>query len=84
MGTVLGGLVVGGGWVGGTLVGGSVVGCWCWSVGKALVSDRWSMAWWRTCWWVGGRLLVVGDLSVVGGFLIHHLIEYVFQTKQKT
>ena len=26
---------------------------------------------WRSCPWIGDRLLVVGGLSVVGGFVIH-------------
>ena len=50
--------VVSGRWVGGGPVGGSVVSC------------LWSVGWWRTCRWVGGRLTVVGglveDLSVDG------------------
>lgn len=35
---------------------------------------RWSVGRWRNCRWVGGRLLAVGDLSVVGGFVIRYLL----------
>ena len=49
---------VDGWWVDGTRAGGSVVG------------SQWLVGWWRTCPWIGFRLLVVGGLSVVSGFAI--------------
>ena len=30
----------------------------------------WSVGWWSTCCWIGGRLSVVGCLSVIRGFVI--------------
>ena len=45
-------------WVGGRPVTGLVVSC------------RLSVGRWKTYRWVGGRLSVVGSLSVVGGFVI--------------
>ena len=45
-----------------------------WVVGRSVgeLVGRWSaLGRWRTCRWVGERLLVAGGLSVVGGFVIH-------------
>ena len=43
---------------------------WWSAVGCRWVGGWWSVGRWKTCPWVGGRLSVVGSLSVVGGFVI--------------
>ena len=72
---------VGGRWIGGGPLGVSVAswsvllwlkGRWqvvCGSL-QNLSVDWWLVGRWRTYRWVGDRLLVVGGLSVVGGFVI--------------
>ena len=52
-----------------SVVGGSV---------EHLLVNQWSVGRWRTCWWVGGRLPVVGGLSLIGGFVIRLGLWYIY------